>query len=284
MRLGLLFFCLIGFSACKPSSLSSTKVTLGKTSNMNNSVVPLLTVRFDGKVGNCTGSIIKEQGFLFLLTATHCLENVQTVLIVDSRKVATETTDEWRRRVLRDKKNTTSVNVAPNKRYSKNLPPAKRSGYDFAMGIIDEEKTDPEVYSKYKKHAMSIGYDVDVSPDNLKNKIRYVGAGLRSGDTELGELREGRFNIEAKGTRDSRTIVVDSCSSWLPCAKTRPGDSGSPLIYKDPDTNEKKVIGVLYGGRTPSESLYANLGGNRFRNKIRGIIDQLSCGPSAKPK
>ena len=64
------------------------------------------------------------------------------------------------------------MNVAPNKRYSKNLPPAKRSGYDFAMGIIDEEKTDPEVYSKYKKHAMSIGYDVDVSPDNLK--IKYV--------------------------------------------------------------------------------------------------------------
>ena len=39
------------------------------------------------------------------------------------------------------------------------------------------------------------------------------------------------------------------------------------------------MIGVLYGGRTRSESLYANLAGNRFPDKIHGIMDDLKCLP-----
>ena len=88
-----------------------------------------------------------------------------------------------------DRKNATKVNVKFNDRYVATDTAIKKSGNDFAMGLIREEETNPELYKIYKENALTIGYDVDVKPSNLKNRINYIGAGTVGEGEQLGVER-----------------------------------------------------------------------------------------------
>ncbi len=278
MRIKLLLIMLITCVSCKPKNASNLKITNGKLSSLKSSVVSLTIYKRNGSLGNCTGSIIKEKGFLMLLTASHCLKDMKEVYIVDSRR-PNESMSQWRARVTGRGNKSVKVSVQANQSYYEATGSLNRAEHDFAMGLIKESETDPELYKNFKRNALSIGYDVDVNPEKLSGHIKYIGAGATESMTEYGVLKEGNFNIAPRESSNPNTLIVDVCDIGHFCTKTRPGDSGSPLLYQDPETKENKVIGVLLGGRTESESLYSNLGGNRFPNQINGIIEALDCQP-----
>jgi hypothetical protein len=246
---------------------------------MQYSVVPLLILKKGGKSGNCTGAIVKERGALMLLTAAHCTKDLDSLYIVESRR-PDETMEAWRVRITGKKNKSIRVKVKANQKHFEAKTGLEKGEHDFAMGVIKKSEADPDIYEKFRRNALTIGYDVDTSPEKLAGNIKYIGAGTTESMSEYGVLKEGRFNIEAKPSPTSRAIIVDVCESRMKCTKTRPGDSGSPLLYQDPVTKENKVIGTLLGGRTESESIYANLGGNRFPDKIDGIIKALECKAS----
>lgn len=270
-----LFLCM----SCKQDNSSKIKISYGSASDMTSSVVPLIIESGGVMKGNCTGSIIKEKGYILLLTATHCVEKADRVLIADSR-LPSESMGRWRARVALNPKKSILVDMKGNPKFKTANNPLDQSQYDFALGLIKEERADPVMYKRFFDNALEIGYEVDINPKSLSGKINYIGVGIDNNPSDMGILREGQYNISPKKSESSKTLIVDSCWGILPCTRTRQGDSGSPLLYKDPKTNKKKVIGVLYGGRTNSESLYTNLAGNRFPNKIEDMVKDLWCKTS----
>ena len=102
MRLMSILLCIL-LASCKAQQVSSTKVSLAKFSEMRSSVVALFIFDKSGKPSNCTGTIIKEEGFIMLLTASHCVQNAKAVFIVDTRREG-EAYKQWQHRVLNDRK------------------------------------------------------------------------------------------------------------------------------------------------------------------------------------
>ena len=176
MKTLLLITFIFSLLSCKQSSLSESKMVFGKLSDMKASVVPIITFDKSGKLCNCTGSIIKERGHLLLLTAIHCVVEAQSAFIVDSRNPG-ETTAAWYKRVLSERENAVRVSIKGNDRFLLSTGSIERSGYDFAVGFIKKKFVRPELYSLFQENALEIGYDIDISPENLKNKISYIGTG-----------------------------------------------------------------------------------------------------------
>ena len=235
----------MSLDSCKYIKDSALNISGKNRLSLERAVVPLILERNDDFLGHCTGTLIVEGGVLFLLTAAHCIEENPKVYVVEER-FAFESYEEWLERVNKSNKKI-RVDTMVNKFYDESFRiPSVIAQNDFALAMIKESDIDSSLYKSYYNSALTIGFDEELH--DLNGHVKYVGTGHSSdkGEPQFGIKREGSSNLKAEKLNNMETIKVDKKSFFSSCTKTCIGDSGGPLIYTNPNTGKKSVIGVLF--------------------------------------
>ena len=266
-----LIFCV---SSCKQdANLSSQKVNNGRISLGRNAVVPIIGVDSKGIV-HCTGTLIKEHGVLFLLTAAHCVHRGTDNYIV-ARRDPKMSRSQWERHIARNPKSRTiPINLHADPRYKYNDDNVKIGAQnDIAIAKLDSSKFSKKEFEAMTEAALEIDYTSEIS--SMQGRVRIIGAGRSwSG---VGVMREGKLNLSVTKAEGAQSIMVKGKYSIFPCTETCQGDSGGPLLYKNPKNKKEYVVGVLHGGDSAQESVYANLSNGRFKEGMRSLLQDISC-------
>ena len=265
-----LIFCV---SSCKQNdNLSSVKVNNGRISLGRNAVVPIIGIHSRGIV-HCTGTLIKEQGVLFLLTAAHCVHRGIDNYIVE-RRDPKMSKRQWERHVaLNPQSRPIPIDLHSSPKYQYNDDLKLGAQNDIAIAKLDSSTFSERELKTMTEAALEIDYTTKVS--DMQGRVRIIGAG--DSNRGVGVVLEGKRNLSVTKTDGAESILVKRRFSMLPCTETCQGDSGGPLLYKNPKNKTEYVVGVLHGGESAQESVYANLSNERFKGRMRDLLRDISC-------
>ena len=261
-------------ASCKPGLNSGLKAKGGFLKSKTTSAVTYFVDLGNGEVNECTGSIIVEEEKLFLLTVTQCLEENTPFLMIEIKNIYDSSGSLAKK--IGDFNHKIHVEIFKALQFGP-LNPRRtiEAKYDFAMAYLEKEKLGEKLYSKLRQIALPIGYDVPT--ENLNGNVKVITGGLeRALGDSVSSLND--FNdLSVSISRQMELIQVKTDKHYTGCKSSCLSDSGSPLVYVDPNSGKRSVVGLLHGGQMPSENIYVNFSGNRFPRKMRSLINYLSC-------
>ena len=244
-------------------------------------VLPLLTFKDGVELGSCTGTIIAEEGTLFILTASHCLDDNPDNVVIANRRLIGQCERDWIDRAKGDVSIETSAFTGQSGNFLDELSPdplsdndkflGKIAESDFTLAAVPRSRFSAQDYDWISKNiALKIGYKIDAT----QGIVTFVGAGRNDFTSGVGIVTEAS-NLKVRKLDKLNTLKTTHSSAYG--VIIRSGDSGGPLIHTN-SNNEKFVVGVLSSSsRNTNENYFSNLAGSRY-SSMRDLLDKIGCG------